>query len=155
MITSNPNNRRQCASGFTLVELLVVIAIIGILIALLLPAVQSARESARRLQCGNQLKQLGLAVHSYVAGHEVFPPAFIIDSNYFPSNTQWDPWHQAEHGEHGTSWMLQILPQLEQQNLFDAWDFTKNVKGNQAVAETDVPGFYCPSRRTTVRSSRR
>jgi len=143
--------QRRGRIGFTLVELLVVIAIIGILIALLLPAVQAAREAARRAQCMNHLKQLGLAVHNYVATIRGFPPVFIIDSAYAPSNTQWDVWQQAESGEHGTSWMLQILPYIEQENLFAAWDFTKNVKDNQATAARDVPGFYCASRRNGIR----
>ena len=61
-------------------------------------------------------------------------------------------WGQAENGEHGTSWMLLILPYLEQQPLYDSWDFTKNVKGNQATATTDIAAFYCPSRRNQVRA---
>ena len=74
--TKRPN------TGFTLVELLVVIAIIGILIALLLPAVQAARESARRSQCGNNLKQIGLALHNYESGKKVFPAAYVTQDTH-------------------------------------------------------------------------
>jgi prepilin-type N-terminal cleavage/methylation domain-containing protein/prepilin-type processing-associated H-X9-DG protein len=139
--------------AFTLVELLVVIIIIGILIALLLPAVQAAREAARRVQCGNQLKQLGLALQTYVQAVSVFPPGCIVSVGGYP---KFDPWTEASTpgtGRHGTSWMLMLLPYIEQGNLCDRWDFTKNLAENAAVAQTDIPGFYCPSRRAKLRSS--
>ncbi len=138
----------QKKTGFTLVELLVVIAIIGILIALLLPAVQAAREAARRIQCANNLKQIGLALHNYATAMRVFPCAIVADN----FTDGFDIWDEATNGKHGTSWMLQILPYMEQQTLYNRWDFTTNVKGNAAVAQTDIPGFYCPSRRSSVRS---
>jgi len=105
--------RRRLGSGFTLVELLVVIAIIGILIALLLPAVQAAREAARRMQCTNNLKQLGLALHNYAQALRSFPPGCIVSVG---GPSAFDPWAEAQAGtdNHGTSWMLQILPFLEQ-----------------------------------------
>src|SRR6056297_3242731 len=82
--------------GFTLVELLVVIAIIGVLVGLLLPAVQSAREAARRMQCSNNLKQMGLALHNHHDAHEAFPMGVT-------------PWHR-----NGYNWKFKILPYLEQ-----------------------------------------
>ncbi len=124
-----------------------VITIIGILIALLLPAVQAAREAARQVQCKNHLKQIGLALHNYAMAVGAFPPGIIMDNIY-----NRDYIAEATNGRHGTSWMLHILPYLEQQALYDRWDFTTNVRGNAAVAQTDIAAFYCPSRRSGVRS---
>ncbi len=95
--------------GFTLVELLVVIAIIGILVALLLPAVQFAREAARRMSCHNNLKNVGIAMHNYYDAFNRFPPGYIAldDHTGQPLAT----------GEHGWGWSAMILPYLEQQNL--------------------------------------
>jgi prepilin-type N-terminal cleavage/methylation domain-containing protein len=104
--------RRSCkGSGFTLVELLVVIAIIGILIGLLLPAVQQAREAARRMQCANNLKQMGLAMHNYESAYKKLPSA-LMGANRLrndPSNEQDD----------GYSWAVAILPYLEQSALYN------------------------------------
>jgi len=100
-------------SGFTLVELLVVIAIIGVLIALLLPAVQAAREAARRMQCANHLKQIALGIASYETSCGMFPPGRV---GHDLAGTE--PYTQV-----GTSGFVVILPQIEQQVLYDMFDF--------------------------------
>lgn len=117
--------------GFTLVEVLVVIAIIGILIALLLPAVQSARESARRMQCANQLKQLALAAHSFHTTRGSFPPG--VD-------------HSSRRG---ISLFVFLLPYFEQSNLHEQWNYANpnnnTLGGKQALAATVLPELICPS----------
>ncbi|MCG6157246.1 DUF1559 family PulG-like putative transporter [Rubinisphaera margarita] len=148
-------------SGFTLVELLTTIGIVSILIALLLPAVQQARESARRTQCGSQLRQIGIALHNYHSAHNVFPPGGVALDHEVPivvclsseSYGAIDVWADAAAGpgSQGSSWMLQILPYIERSDLYDRWDYTTSVIGNRAVAETDIPFFYCPSRRSGLR----
>src|SRR2546421_7402718 len=98
-------------SGFTLVELLVVIAIIGVLVALLLPAVQAAREAARRMQCSNNLKQIGIALHGHHDSLKVFPPGQI---------------HTSTSGEpYTTTWGIELLSYLEQVNLQTRYDKTQ------------------------------
>ena len=106
--------------GFTIVELLVVIAIIGILIALLLPAVQAAREAARRSQCSSHLKQIGLALHNYHDSHKSFPP-FLINRAGSPS--------RIADVDKGANWLVFLLPYVEQQPLYDQWDF--HIPANQ------------------------
>jgi len=147
--------RANPKSGFTLVELLVVITIIAILVALLLPAVQSAREAARRIQCRSHLKQIGIALQHYAELAKRFPPGSMVTRRY-PGNLYgptYDYFQESRSttGKRGTSWMLQILPQLEQQAVFDLWNFKKNVRRNKAVASIDIAVFYCPSRRAGVR----
>lgn len=136
------HNRWRAGAGFTLVELLVVIAIIGILVALLLPAVQAAREAARRSQCLNNLKQFGTAFHTYHAAHKKFPPGWIEDNK--PSRPDRSP---------NFLWGAVLLPQLEEQALFDQLDFgVKSTSGTPggAVDNIDLIGtelgiFRCPS----------
>jgi prepilin-type N-terminal cleavage/methylation domain-containing protein/prepilin-type processing-associated H-X9-DG protein len=112
--------------AFTLVELLVVIAIIGILVALLLPAVQSAREAARRMQCTNNLKQLGLAIHNYASAN----------SEHFPIGSHLN----SRHGVF--TWML---PYLEQQNLYDTIDTKQATTSSTTALYTPIGAYFCPS----------
>ena len=150
---------RTSSVGFTLVELLVVIAILALLMALLMPAVQGAREAARRTQCGNNIKQLALAVLSYESQFKVFPPASMTTEKDTCLGC-FDPWREAGMSSgftpgtrHGTSWILEVLPFMEQRSLADAWNRQTNVRGNAALAQTDIPMLYCPSRRGGIRTA--
>ena len=134
--------------GFTLIELLVVIAIVAILVALLLPAVQQAREAARRVKCLNNLKQMGLALHSYHSSHGTFPPGFIsrlTDPNwtYQTGNTRSFP---DELGP-GWSFFALMLPYMDQKNLHDLIDFNLPISApeNAEARRQSVDLFLCPS----------
>lgn len=130
-------------SGFTLVELLVVIAIIGVLVGLLLPAVQAAREAARRMQCSNNLKQMGLALHNY---HDTY--------RRFPLGGNWKtPWgiiagrgNRPARGN-GWAWSAMILPFIEQSALYNQLDFTKRVPElpNRPLVASRLSIARCPS----------
>ena len=122
--------------GFTLIELLVVIAIIAVLVGLLLPAVQKVRESAARIKCANNLKQLGLALHHHHDAHSTFPPAFVNNGPYGTSGFSF------AHG-----WAPFILPFVEQEALHKLyrWDIPLYETGNQPVMTKHPPVFQCPS----------
>jgi prepilin-type N-terminal cleavage/methylation domain-containing protein len=157
MCIQRKKGRGRPVYGFTLIELLVVISIIAVLIAMLLPAVQVAREAARRVQCQNNLKQIALGLHSYSTARSCLPPGAILRPPYPKFYINYDPWNEAASstaGMHGTSWMLQILPFLEGNNLYDKWNFKKSVAGNQAIAATNINMFYCPSRRPGIRQEK-
>jgi len=133
---------RASRHGFTLVELLVVIAIIGVLVALLLPAVQAAREAARRSQCTNNLKQWGLACHNF---HDTYmdrlPPGAANDMQ---------PFGVSGGAGWGSSWMVYILPYIEQSTVYDKWVFSANSGYNNAanatlVSNLKIKPFRCPS----------
>lgn len=128
--------------GFTLVELLVVIAIIGILIGMLLPAVQSVREAARRTQCMNNLKQLALASLNYESAHMHFPTAGAQTLSFYDTGEEFRP----QHGFENLGWAFQILPFIEQNSLHSMRAGSGYQGGNPLLIESSVPAFNCPSR---------
>lgn len=126
-------DRKGCG-GFTLVELLVVIAIIGILVALLLPAVQAAREAARRSQCSNNLKQIGLAILNYESSKKHLPPGskskeFVQDTNYW------------------STWTVEILPYMEEGGVYSLWNRNVSLEDplNRALKQQRVATYLCPT----------
>lgn len=122
--------------AFTLIELLMVIAIIGVLVGLLLPAVQAAREAARRTQCVNNLKQIGLALHTYDGSHLTFPSGYV--SNFDASGNDTGP---------GWGWAAMLLPQFEQTPLLNAINFNLAIEdpANMTSRLPNVNNFLCPS----------
>ncbi len=130
------------SSGFTLIELLVVIAIIAILIAILLPAVQQARAAARRIQCQNNLKQIGLALHQFHDAQGAFPPARLVQDGVRTLSND-----GTTTGLDEPSWLIHILPYLEQSPLYSKWDLYKPFGVNSlTVRQTVVQTYLCPER---------
>jgi prepilin-type N-terminal cleavage/methylation domain-containing protein len=126
--------RTAAAAGFTLVELMVVVAVVGLLMAMLLPAVQQAREAGRRSACINNLRQIGTAIHMYHDAHEAFPPGGVSPG----------PCCSVESY---TTWTIQILPFLDQKQWYEAYDQreTNESPANGKLRETFMPVYSCPS----------
>jgi prepilin-type N-terminal cleavage/methylation domain-containing protein len=127
---------RRPSGGFTLVELLVVMALISLLLGLLLPAVQKAREAANRIKCANNLKQITLALHLYEHTYGQLPPFSVLPTG-------------------GATWAVLILPYLEQDNLYRQWDLSRTYYEQTDVArQTPVSSYFCPTRRSASTSPR-
>ena len=138
-MSARVQERQQC-NGFTLVELLIVITIIGILISLLLPAVQAAREAARRLQCTNNLKQLAVGLHNYHQANSIFPPGMT----YPPGETSYQT-----SVNFGPNWVIMLLPYIDQPALYSAFDLTKTISdaSNRTPARRTAGSDALPQRR--------
>ena len=136
--------KRQQSQAFTLVELLVVIAIIGILVALLLPAIQAAREAARHTQCKNNLKQIGLACLNLVDTNKFFPTggaSWDMDIKHYSDNGK-----PVGPDRQGIGWGFQILPYMEETAAY-------NISRNDDMLRVVIGGYACPSRRALQRPS--
>jgi prepilin-type N-terminal cleavage/methylation domain-containing protein len=155
-MTANSASFNSRKSAFTLVELLVVIAIIGVLVALLLPAIQAAREAARRTQCVNNIKQMMLSMHNHESAKKVFPSGGVAPwpkiQNYTSvpavdkeSDTATAIGVPFGPEKQGLSWAFQILPYLEGQNVY-------NLRTVRDIAEVSVPMYSCPSKRPPTRN---
>ncbi|WP_231603717.1 DUF1559 domain-containing protein [Neorhodopirellula pilleata] len=119
--------RTRSRIGFTLIELLVVIAIIGVLVGLLLPAVQAAREAARRMSCSNNIRQIGLAFHNYHSAFEMLP--------------------RQQQPVHGHTWAVALLPFIEQPGIYERYDFHVDWDAieNRDIIATNINSYLCPS----------
>lgn len=138
-------SRHRSRSGFTLIELLVVIAIIGLLVGLLLPAVQQSRESARGAQCRNNLKQIALAIHNYESAYRKLPPGYASNSLVSPPPTDRDPitWDASP----GWGWAAHLLPFLEESAISTQFDLDQPVwqPAHANAIGTTISTFLCPT----------
>ena len=134
--------RTKATAGFTLVELLVVIAIIGVLIAILIPAIQSVRNSARRTHCMNNLRQIGVATINFHDVHEAFPPA---------RTTTGATVYSLFRMSSADSWLVRLMPFMEQDSLHKEWNFSLDYEDQpKAAVLTPVAAFLCASRHTVA-----
>ncbi|MGC4001689.1 MAG: DUF1559 domain-containing protein [Pirellulales bacterium] len=143
---------RRCATAFTLVELLVVIAIIGLLVALLLPAVQQAREAGRRAACKNNIRQVSLAIAQYEEGKKHLPQSGIVDNpgprSTTPFNLQYGGKAFRYDGQTGKmfSWVIQILPYIEEDTLYKEIDFNQTLlKQTKPIGSQSLSPLLCPA----------
>ncbi len=151
---------RRSRGGFTWKETLAVVVVVGVLLALLVQGVLIARESARRLSCTCNLKQIVLGVHNYAQANKVFPPGTICATEPIAPGSQYDVLAEAAQtgtGFHGTSFLLRIIPYIESSSF--SWGYTDSIssttikhrKSNFATSNLDIPGLYCPTRRDSFR----
>lgn len=128
---------RRPGRGFTLVELLVVMSIIAVLIAMLLPAVNVAREAGRRTTCGNNIRNLGLALNNYHQSHRIFPPSMFVPKGENPLTIT----------KHEINWVIMLLPYIEQVPLYKKFDLTKPIsdKANREARGANIPIMLCPT----------
>lgn len=156
MLTNFPSRLiRSSRTGFTLIELLVVIAIIGVLVGLLLPAVQSAREAARRMSCQNNMHNIVLAAHNHESAHKKLPEGLQVadagPAKNLHNASLFRGTHDAGKPEIGPGWAVLLLPFVEQSGLFDSVDINNYRRSGgidqswRSVGETSVPLYLCPS----------
>ena len=164
--------RTSSRSAFTWIELVAVIVVLGVVIALLLPAIESGREAARRISCLHHLKQIGFALHNYATVNKVFPPGTICATDSIQPSNQYDVWGEAAQtgsGFQGTGFLLPIMPFFYNDNkIASRWDHSVGIScttgrggySNFALASTDpkdsalasIEELYCPTRRNALRS---
>ncbi len=138
--------RNRSRDGFTLVELLVVIAVIGVLVSLLLPAVQAARESARRIQCQNQVKQIALAIHGHESHAKKLPAAGSFAPPAEAVKWSYSDWRVDLRSGTNFSWLVEILPQLEETALRDSLDHKQHITASPTASLASQPAvLLCPS----------